>query len=63
MMQSYIENSPFQETRDDSYFEEEFVDDFAVIAQCVGPMKVSTSKPSLKTLFKSFAAGSKRTSE
>ncbi|CAJ0954015.1 unnamed protein product, partial [Mesorhabditis belari] len=34
--------------------DEELIDDFAVIAQCSGPMKAASSKPSLKNLFKSI---------
>ncbi|CAD6187465.1 unnamed protein product [Caenorhabditis auriculariae] len=35
-------------------FDEELMDDFAVIAQCTSPIKVAQSKTSLKSLFKSF---------
>ncbi|CAJ0609882.1 unnamed protein product [Cylicocyclus nassatus] len=41
-------------------FDDELMDDFAVIAQCSGSMKMSASKPSLKAFFKNLTGGSKK---
>ncbi|WKY16793.1 hypothetical protein Q1695_001423 [Nippostrongylus brasiliensis] len=41
-------------------FEDELMDDFAVIAQCSGTMKMSASKPSLKTFFKNLTSGNRK---
>ncbi|EYC03518.1 hypothetical protein Y032_0093g2634 [Ancylostoma ceylanicum] len=41
-------------------FEDELMDDFAVIAQCSGTMKMSASKPSLKAFFKNLTSGTRK---
>ncbi|ETN72069.1 hypothetical protein RB195_025621 [Necator americanus] len=41
-------------------FEDELMDDFAVIAQCSGTMKMSASKPSLKAFFKNLTSGNRK---
>ncbi|KAE9413129.1 hypothetical protein Angca_003783 [Angiostrongylus cantonensis] len=41
-------------------FDDELIDDFAVIAQCSGSMKMSASKPSLKAFFKNLTSGGNR---
>ncbi|KAJ1364141.1 hypothetical protein KIN20_024161 [Parelaphostrongylus tenuis] len=45
-----------------SAFDDELIDDFAVIAQCSSSMKMSSSKPSLKAFFKNLTIGGNRKS-